>query len=150
MIESVDRFFITFLSTMPDKLQKSPYLKVPPQSIEAEGALLGSIMLRPDAINDVADIIGAQSFYSEKHRIIFRAMMDLFQKSSPIDLLSLSSCLRDKSQLDQIGGASYLTELVSVVPSAANIQHYAEIVQKKISDAQSHRMRRRHQPSWLR
>jgi replicative DNA helicase len=99
-------------------------------------ALLGSIMLRPEVINDIMDVINADSFYSEKHRIIFRGMFELFQKSTPIDMLSVSSRLKEKNELDMIGGSTYLTEVVNVVPSAANASHYAEIVQKK------HMMRR--------
>ncbi len=116
---------------MAEKLKKSPYLRIPPQSLEAEMALLGSIMLRPEIIHDLLDFVNEHSYYAEKHRIIFKTMMELFQKSSPIDLLSLSSKLRDNGILEQIGGASYLTELVNTVPSAANATHYAEIVQKK-------------------
>jgi replicative DNA helicase len=93
-------------------------------------------MLRPEVLFDIADIVKADSFYSEKHRIIFDAMMELFGKRSPIDLLSVSNCLREKGWLDQIGGNTYLTEIVNVVPSSANAQYYAEIVQKK------HMMRR--------
>jgi replicative DNA helicase len=111
-------------------------LRIPPQNLEAEMALLGSIMLRPEVLFDIADIVKADSFYSEKHRIIFDAMMELFGKRSPIDLLSVSNCLREKGWLDQIGGNTYLTEIVNVVPSSANAQYYAEIVQKK------HMMRR--------
>lgn len=111
--------------------QATPYLRIPPQSLEAEMALLGSVMLRPDVIYEIVDFIKQESFYSEKHRVIWRAMLELFGKSNPIDLLSLSSMLRDKGVLDQIGGASYLTELVNTVPSAANAKHYAQIVQKK-------------------
>ncbi len=116
---------------MSEKLKKSPYLRVPPQSLEAEMALLGSVMLRPDVIYEITDFIGAHSFYSERHAMIFRAMMELYAKATPIDLLSLSSALRDKGILEQAGGASYLTELVNGVPSSANAKHYAEIVQKK-------------------
>lgn len=116
---------------MPEKLKKSPYLRVPPQSIEAEMALLGSIMLRPDTVHDIMDIIHDQSFYSEKHRLIFKTMIELFNKSTAIDLLSLSSRLREKDLLEQVGGASYITELVNYVPSSANVKHYAEMVQKK-------------------
>ena len=94
-------------------------------------ALLGSIMLRPEAIYEIMDIISPTSFYAEKHGIIYETMMELFGKRSPIDLLSLSSRLKEKKLLDQIGGASYLTELVNTVPSSTNIKHYAEIVQKK-------------------
>ncbi len=111
--------------------QSTPYLRIPPQSLDAEMALLGSIMLRPEVINEIIDFINQDSFYSEKHRMIFRAMLELFGKSTPIDLLSLSSFLRDKGILEQIGGAGYLTELVNTVPSAANAKHYGEIVQKK-------------------
>ncbi|MAF59537.1 MAG: replicative DNA helicase [Candidatus Pacebacteria bacterium] len=106
-------------------------LRVPPQSIDAEKALLGSIMLKPQALNDVIDIISSDSFYAEKHRIIFSSMIDLFDKGEPIDVLSLSTKLKEKKQVEQIGGSGYLNDLVNTVPSAANIKHYAEIVQKK-------------------
>lgn len=111
--------------------QPSTNPRIPPQNLEAEAALLGSIMLRPDAIYEVIDIIAAHSFYSKKHRVIFEAMMELFKKNHPIDLLSLSSRLSEKNLLTEIGGNSYLTELVNTVPTAANARHYAEIVRKK-------------------
>ncbi len=106
-------------------------LRIPPQALDAEKALLGSIMLRPEAINEVIDILKEESFYAEKHRIIWMNMLELYGKSTPIDLLSLSTRLKEKNRLEQIGGSSYLTEIVNTVPSAANIRHYAEIVQKK-------------------
>lgn len=106
-------------------------LRVPPQNLDAEVALLGSIMLRPESLFDIIDIIGPDSFYSEKHRVIFDSMMELFHKRSPIDLLSVSSKLKEKGWLDQIGGNTYLTEIVNSVPSSSNIKYYAEIVQKK-------------------
>ncbi len=106
-------------------------LRIPPQNLEAEMALLGSILLRPDALFDINDIVNADSFYSEKHRIIFETMIELFSKRSPIDLLSVSSRLKEKGWLDQIGGNTYLTEIVNVVPSSSNAQYYALIVQKK-------------------
>ncbi len=111
--------------------QTSKGMRIPPQNLESEMALLGSIMLRPEALFDVMDVISADSFYSEKHRVIFATMMELFQKRSPIDLLSVSSKLKEKGWLDQIGGNTYLTEIVNCVPSSANIAYYAEIVQKK-------------------
>jgi replicative DNA helicase len=114
----------------------NPRLRMPPQNLEAEMAFLGSVMLRPEALYDVSDIVTPDSFYSDKHRIIFDTMLDLFTKHQPIDLLSVSSRLSEKGWLDQIGGNTYLTELVNVVPSAGNIAHYANIVQKK------HMMRR--------
>ncbi|HEY9480775.1 MAG TPA: replicative DNA helicase [Candidatus Paceibacterota bacterium] len=106
-------------------------IRVPPQSLDAEQALLGSIMLRPEAIHEVTDVVREDDFYSEKHRVIWNACMELMAKGNPIDLLSLSSKLKDMGQLDRIGGASYLTELVNTVPSASNVRHYASIVQKK-------------------
>lgn len=106
-------------------------LRIPPQNIEAEAALLGSIMLRPEAVNEVLDLVKPESFYSEKYRIIFRTMLELFSKSTPIDLLSLRSRLGEKNLLEQIGGSSFLAGLVSNVPSSTNAKHYAEIVQKK-------------------
>ncbi len=105
--------------------------RVPPQSLEAEAALLGAVMLRPDMMHDVVDIISMDSFYAEKHRLIFDTMLELFRKGSPIDLLSVSSRLKEKNQLDQIGGASTLTSLVDGVPASSNATYYAQIVQKK-------------------
>lgn len=107
------------------------HLRVPPQDIEAEKALLGSIMLRPEIMSDMIDIVSIDSFYVEKHRIIFRAMFELFSKNEPIDSLSLSSKLKEKKLFDDIGGGSYLAELLNTVPSASNAKHYAETVQKK-------------------
>lgn len=106
-------------------------LRIPPQDIQAEKALLGSIMLRPDIMNDIMDIISTDSFYVEKHRIIFRSMFELFSKNEPIDVLSLSSKLKEKKLFDDVGGGSYLAELLNTVPSASNAKHYAETVQKK-------------------
>lgn len=106
-------------------------LRIPPQNLDSEKALLGSIMLKPDGMNDAIDIISADSFYSEKHRFVFQGMFDLFSKSEPIDLLSLSNKLKEKKKLDQVGGSAYLTELVNSVPSASNLKHYAQVIQKK-------------------
>src|SRR5665213_705338 len=91
-------------------------LRIPPQSLEAEMALLGSIMLRPDAIYEIMDLVSPQSFYFEKNRIIFETMLELFGKHSPIDLLSLSSRLKEKEILERVGGNTFLSELTSLVP----------------------------------
>ncbi len=109
----------------------SQNLRLPPQSLESEKAVLGSIMLRAGAIKEIDDMLPAEAFYSEKHRIVYRSMLELAGKNEPIDLLSMSSKLREKKQLESIGGATYLSELVSVVPSSTNVKHYAEIVLKK-------------------
>src|SRR3989338_4260298 len=105
--------------------------RIPPQNLEAEQALLGSILLRQDALNDIIDIITPASFYAEKHKLIFETILELFGKGSPIDLLSLTSRLEEKKLLEPAGGARYLAELAGSVPSSINARHYAEIVQKK-------------------
>jgi replicative DNA helicase len=109
----------------------STEIKLQPQSLEAEKALLGSILLRPEGMNEATDIIGTQSFYSEKHRFIFETMLELYTKSDPIDILSLTSRLKEKKLLEKAGGSSYVTELAQTVPSPGNLKHYAEIIQKK-------------------
>lgn len=116
--------------------QTSPYfktkdLRIPPQSLEAERALLGSIMLRPEVMYDVMDIVQKPMFYSEKHRMLWNNMTELHGKNTPIDLLSLSNKLKEKNELEMIGGMSYLTEVVNSVPSSTNAVYYAQIVQKK-------------------
>ena len=112
-------------------LDEQTGLRVPPHSLEAEAALLGSIMLRQDVIYEVMDIVTPASFYFEKHKTIFETMMELFGKHAPIDILSLSSRLKEKDILERVGGGSFLAELSSSVPSSANAKHYAEIVMKK-------------------
>ncbi len=107
------------------------HLRIPPQNIDSEKALLGSIMLRPEAMNDIMDIVSPESFYAEKHRTIFRIMLELFAKGEPIDLLTISTKLTDKGLIEQVGGMTYITELANSVPSSANIEFYAKIVQKK-------------------
>ncbi|MBU4480205.1 replicative DNA helicase [Patescibacteria group bacterium] len=106
-------------------------LRIPPQDLDSEKALLGSVMLKADALFEIMDFINESCFYSEKHRIIFKSMMELFSKKDPIDLLTLSTKLKDKKTLDQIGGNNYLAELVNTVPSSANIEYYGKIVHKK-------------------
>lgn len=105
--------------------------KLPPQSIEAEQSVLGSLLLDKKAIIRVADIINADDFYRDVHKIIYRTMLELFDKGEPIDLMTVSNRLEEKGFLDKIGGASYLTTLVNFVPTAANASHYARIVQRK-------------------
>lgn len=112
-------------------MAKGDHIRIPPQSLEAEQALLGSIMLRPEAIHEITDIIREDDFYSEKHRLIWRTSVALMNKGEPIDLLSLSNKLKEEGALERVGGASYLSELAQIVPSASNVRHYASIVQKK-------------------
>jgi replicative DNA helicase len=106
-------------------------LRVPPQSLESEKALLGALMIRPEGMIDTTDVLSPDAFYSEKHRIIYNAMMTLYGKNEPIDIESVRACLADNKQVDAIGGVSYLAELVSNVPAASNAQFYGNQVQKK-------------------
>lgn len=107
------------------------HVRIPPNDIDAEQATLGSIMLNPSALNEIVDLVQAETFYSEKHRIIFKAMIDLFSKNEPIDLLSLATSLKNREQLEQIGGRVYLTDLTNSVPASTNVKHYAKIVYRK-------------------
>jgi len=114
--------------------QASPYttnLRIPPNDSEAEQALLGSIMISPKSLGEIADFLKPEDFYSLRHHKIYNAMLDLADVGSPIDIVSVSSQLKDKGLLDSVGGSSYLAELAGKVPSAGNIKHYAELVYKK-------------------
>lgn len=105
--------------------------KIPPQNLEAEQSVLGAILLENDALNSVMEILQKSDFYSESHRKIFSAMLDLYERNEPVDLITLSTQLKDKNLLEDIGGASRLASLVDSVPSAANIAYYAKIVKEK-------------------
>jgi len=105
--------------------------RLPPQNIEAEQSVLGCLMLDKEAIIRVADILKPNDFYRGVHNQIYSVMLELYEKGEPIDLLSLTNRLEDKKELEDIGGVSYLTNLVNSVPTAAHVVHYAKIVQRK-------------------
>lgn len=106
-------------------------LRIPPQNLDSERALLGSILLRSEVLFEILDTISEDCFYSEKHRIVFKAIMELFSKKEPVDILTLGSKLKENNQLEQIGGNTFLSELINTVPSSANAKYYAKIVHKK-------------------
>jgi len=110
---------------------KKTNLRVPPSSVDSEKAILGSIMLRPGAIHEINDIITPETFYVGKHKEIYKIMLELSGKGEPIDIISLSHKLKERSLLDSIGGSSYLSELTNSVPASTNIKHYANIVFQK-------------------
>lgn len=112
-------------------MPKDKFDKLPPQSIEAEQSVLGSLLLDKKAIVKIADILKPDDFYRDVHKMIYQAMLKLFEKNEPIDLMTISNILQEKKQLEKIGGSSYLTELVNSVPTAANVVKYAKIVQRK-------------------
>lgn len=105
--------------------------KVPPQNIEAEAGLLGSILIDKEAIIRVADIVTPDDFYVDRNSLIFTAILDLYEARQPIDLLTLSNKLEEAKELERVGGASYLTDIINTVPTAANAAHYAGIVSHK-------------------
>ena len=106
-------------------------LRVPPQSMESEQAVLGSIMLRPSCFIEIADKVNPEAFYSDKNRKIYETMLELSTRNEPIDILTLSHCLREKKILDSVGGSKYLTELSNSVPSSTNAEYYADIIEQK-------------------
>ncbi len=105
--------------------------KLPPQNTEAEQCLLGCLMLDKEAIVKVVDSIKPEDFYKGGHHDIYQAMVELYEKSDPIDILSVSSRLKEKNKLDDIGGSSYLTSLINTVPTATHVTNYAKTVRQK-------------------
>lgn len=105
--------------------------RVPPQDLDMERALLGALMLNQGAMYEVADVVSIDSFYAGKHRVIFDAMLGLHAKGEPIDVVTLSSKLKERKQLAEIGGAAYLSELVGAAASPGSARHYAQHVQTK-------------------
>lgn len=110
---------------------KDKSLRVPPQTLETEKALLGALMIRPEGMAETSDLITLDAFYAEKHRIIYRAMQTLYAGNNPIDIESVRAKLQDQGELDSVGGISYLAELAGDVPAASNARYYASQVQKK-------------------
>lgn len=104
---------------------------MPPQNLEAESSVLGSLMLDRDAIIRVADTVIADDFYDARHALIYENMLELYEKNVSIDILTVSNRLEEKKLLQRAGGSSYLTSLVNAVPSSANVAYYASIVRKK-------------------
>ncbi len=105
--------------------------RVPPQDIDMEKALLGALMLSGNAIYEVVDIVGTDSFYGGVHRTIYDAMLSLHEKGEPVDVSTVSSKLKERKQLKDVGGAAYLSELVGAAASPGSAGHYARVVQNK-------------------
>ena len=106
-------------------------LRVPPQSVEAEQAVLGGLMLAPDAFDRVADLLNDKDFYRRDHQLIYRAIRELAEKDRPFDAVTLGEWFDSNGLSEQVAGGAYLVELASTTPSAANIKAYAEIVRDK-------------------
>lgn len=105
--------------------------KIPPQNIEAEIAVLGSMLIEENALSQAIELMNENYFYNDSHRGIFKAIVSIYTQSKPADLITVIEELRKNNALDKCGGASYITSLTQAVPTAANITHYAKIVREK-------------------
>lgn len=110
---------------------KSSHPIIPPQNTDAEASLLGAILIDSDAIVKIADIVSADDFYDQKNAKIYEAIIQLYEKHNPIDVLTLSDQLKSNGYIDFVGGAGYVTQLTNFVPTAAHVEQYAEIVAEK-------------------
>lgn len=105
--------------------------KLPPQSVEAEQSVLGAMLLEKEAIVKAAEVVRPEDFYREAHRIIYGAILALYERGEAVDLVTLCEELRRQGSLEEVGGASYLTTLANLVPTTANVEYYARIVEEK-------------------
>lgn len=106
-------------------------LRVPPHNIEAEQSVLGAMLLDNEAINNVVEVLKGEEFYKESHRVLFNAILELFNKDEPVDMITLMDLLRSKELIEAVGGMSYISTLVTSVPATSNVKHYAKIVEEK-------------------
>ena len=111
------------MANLPDKL--------PPQNLEAEKSVLGSVLIDKDSIEKVVDILKSDDFYSRQHQLIYGAMIGLLEKNEPIDILTVSNKLEESGELESAGGAAYLTSFLSATPTSAHILNYGNIVRRK-------------------
>ncbi len=105
--------------------------RVPPQNVEAEQAVIGAVLLVPESLITAMESLRSEDFYLTAHQRIFEAMIELGENNQPIDLVTLTAHLHDQQLLEEIGGVSYLTKLANAVPTAANMEYYAQIVEEK-------------------
>jgi replicative DNA helicase len=106
-------------------------VKTPPNDLEAERAVLGSILIDPETVGDIMELIKSEDFYHEKHKAVFRAMESLYEKAEPIDLVTLSDSLRKESALEKVGGELFIAQLADGVPTSAHSLEYARLVREK-------------------
>ncbi len=105
--------------------------RLPPQSIEAEQSVLGALLIDRDAVVEVAEFLHPADFYRNHHGTIFGAILELFERREPVDIVTVAEALERADQLEQIGGSAYLTSLINMTPTAVNATHYARIVERK-------------------
>ncbi|MGB5546099.1 MAG: replicative DNA helicase, partial [Polyangiales bacterium] len=124
------------MTSVVEREARARGLSVPPNSVEAEESVLGSILMSADAANLALEKLHAEDFYRPAHQSIFQSISELFDANQPIDAVTVSEALRRSGALDRIGGVGYLTQLIDSVPTASNIEYYADIVEE-------HALRRR-------
>ncbi|GAW27524.1 replicative DNA helicase [Carboxydocella sp. ULO1] len=105
--------------------------RVPPHNLDAEQSVLGSMLLDQEAVFKAMEIIRAEDFYRDAHRLIFEAICDLADRSEPVDIITVAEELQQRGQLDKVGGAAYIATLSGIVPTAANVEYYARIIREK-------------------
>lgn len=105
--------------------------RIPPYNLEAEQALLGSMMLDREAVNIASEVLQPENFYKDAHRVIFTALLGLELRGEPIDMITLTEELRQQNNLEKVGGVTYIATLANIVPSAANAGYYADIIEEK-------------------
>src|SRR3989338_5384273 len=113
-----------------DKIDLS-FEKMPPQNLEAEMAVLGSMLIEETAIGYAIEMLAGSSFYNDSNRRIFESMIKLYSENKAIDIVTLIEELKKTGDLDKVGGSTYIASLTTVVPTAANVRHYAMIVKEK-------------------
>jgi replicative DNA helicase len=106
-------------------------MHIPPHDIEAERSILGAMLIDERAVAVGLDALGDAAFYTPAHRLVFRAVRTLFEREKPSDIVTIASLLQAQNDLENAGGASYIAGLASAVPTSANAEHYAKIVQDK-------------------
>jgi replicative DNA helicase len=112
-------------------MQETPTHRLPPQNLEAEMSVLGGVLLENEALNRALEFLRTEDFYRESHRKIFNALIILGDRSEPADLVTLTAVLKDRGELEAVGGSTYLATLVDYVPTAANINYYCKLVKEK-------------------
>ena len=105
--------------------------RIPPNNLEAEQSVLGAMLLDKEAISISTEIIGGEDFYREAHKEIFEAIVDIYDKGEPVDLITLTEKLKTRNTLDAVGGITFLTNLMDAVPSTHNVKYYAKIIEEK-------------------
>ncbi len=123
------------ITRMATKKKASPFFqdsgRIPPQAVDFEEAVLGALMLEKNAVNDVIDVLSPESFYKDQHQKIYDTIHSLFGNSQPIDILTVTQELRNRGELEYVGGAYYISQLTNRIASAANVEHHARIIAQK-------------------